>query len=207
MKRWTIAFQHNTLTFVDATVACGDEELDDSHIEDCFAQLVQGKDDVPADGDRSKGRHLRVLCRHGIRQSVQYCMTHYIYVRAAGGVVQAPDGRRLLIWRNDRWDLPKGGVEIGETLRQAAAREVMEETGMHHLDIGPLISKTYHIYNLYGGWHLKQTSWFAMTVPQPYPILPQREEGIACGEWVDKELCLNRLSNSYATMQMLARRL
>lgn len=61
---------------------------------------------------------LRLLKRH----------THY--VRAAGGIVTAPDGTMLLILRNGRWDLAKGKVEAGETLLQAALREVEEETGI-----------------------------------------------------------------------------
>ena len=52
------------------------------------------------------------------------------WVRAAGGIVTAPDGTMLLIQRNGRWDLPKGKVEPGETLLQAALREVEEETGI-----------------------------------------------------------------------------
>jgi len=41
--------------------------------------------------------------------------------------------RRLALVRNewsDGWFLPGGGVEPGETLREAAAREVSEETGL-----------------------------------------------------------------------------
>jgi 8-oxo-dGTP pyrophosphatase MutT (NUDIX family) len=55
---------------------------------------------------------------------------HTVYVRAAGGIVTAPDGTMLLIRRNGRWDLAKGKVESGETLLQAALREVEEETGI-----------------------------------------------------------------------------
>ena len=84
------------------------------------------------------------------------------WVRAAGCVVRDDAGNMLLIRRNNRWDLPKGKAEEGETLFAAAMRESNEETGLDVFASAwnkPL--KTYHIYNLYGGWHLKQTSWFA----------------------------------------------
>ncbi|MBV8526836.1 MAG: NUDIX hydrolase [Candidatus Dormibacteraeota bacterium] len=35
------------------------------------------------------------------------------------------------------WLVPGGGVEIGETLRETAARETLEETG-YSVDVGPL---------------------------------------------------------------------
>jgi 8-oxo-dGTP diphosphatase len=43
------------------------------------------------------------------------------------------DGGRLLILRKrgrDEWVFPKGRVQRGETLRQAAEREIREETGL-----------------------------------------------------------------------------
>lgn len=47
-------------------------------------------------------------------------------------VVPDGHGRILLIRRtdNNRWSIPGGGVEPGESVSQAAAREVKEETGI-----------------------------------------------------------------------------
>ena len=52
-------------------------------------------------------------------------------VPAASVFVQDDDGRVLMIQRSDNgyWALPGGAMEIGETLAQAAEREVLEETG------------------------------------------------------------------------------
>jgi len=54
---------------------------------------------------------------------------------AASAVVTDGRGRILLVLRANepqagRWAVPGGRVELGETLREAAAREVHEETGI-----------------------------------------------------------------------------
>jgi ADP-ribose pyrophosphatase YjhB (NUDIX family) len=51
------------------------------------------------------------------------------------GVIVVRDGRVLLIQRGREpgrglWALPGGMVDLGETMRQAAAREALEETGL-----------------------------------------------------------------------------
>ncbi|MGR0221716.1 NUDIX hydrolase [Agromyces sp. ZXT2-6] len=56
-------------------------------------------------------------------------------VLAASAVVTDADGRVLLVRRGrepqrGRWSVPGGRVEPGETLEEAAAREVHEETGL-----------------------------------------------------------------------------
>ena len=47
--------------------------------------------------------------------------------------------REFLLMRHaDRWDLPKGHVDAGETEMQCALRELWEETGLKADDIDPL---------------------------------------------------------------------
>lgn len=65
---------------------------------------------------------------------------------SAGGLVLDhldPDGQALLISRHDRrgrliWSFPKGHLEAGETDREAAIREVAEETGIEARVVEPL---------------------------------------------------------------------
>lgn len=54
-------------------------------------------------------------------------------VPATTAVVTDSHGRILLVRRrdNDLWALPGGGMDLGESIEQAAVREVQEETGLH----------------------------------------------------------------------------
>ncbi len=53
---------------------------------------------------------------------------------SAGGVIVGPDGRVVVVEQNgNSWSFPKGGVETGETARQAAEREIYEESGVTEL--------------------------------------------------------------------------
>ena len=56
-------------------------------------------------------------------------------VIAGGGKVYNDKGKVLFIFRNDKWDLPKGRVENNETIEEGAIREVEEETGVKDVTI------------------------------------------------------------------------
>jgi 8-oxo-dGTP diphosphatase len=66
-------------------------------------------------------------------------------VRAAGGVVMR-DGLLAVVHRPryDDWSLPKGKLDAGETLEQAALREVEEETGLRARLVRGLPAVHYH---------------------------------------------------------------
>lgn len=114
----------------------------------------------------------------------QALLGHLKVVEAAGGLVRNEHGHNLLIFRNGFWDLPKGKIEPGESRKLAALREVMEETGVNRPSLGPLITRTYHIYNQGGIKHLKLTYWYAMSLHGPQPLAPQTEEGIEEVRWM-----------------------
>jgi uracil-DNA glycosylase len=69
-------------------------------------------------------------------------------VRAGGAVVIGSRRRVLLLRRADEgfWCLPKGKLERGETLRDAAVREVREETGLRVKLLGPIAHVRYEYY-------------------------------------------------------------
>jgi ADP-ribose pyrophosphatase YjhB (NUDIX family) len=59
------------------------------------------------------------------------------------GAVVLVDGKIVLVKRaheplQGHWNLPGGAVELGETLTQACAREVCEETGLV-VEVGPVV--------------------------------------------------------------------
>ena len=63
----------------------------------------------------------------------------------------------FFIYRNDKWDLPKGKVEKREVIIDAAVREVMEEDGcLQILVVKKPMPTTYHVYNANGKYKLKK---------------------------------------------------
>ncbi len=124
-------------------------------------------------------------------------------VEAAGGLVAHSNGSYLFIYRNDKWDLPKGKVEKREVIIDAAVREVMEETGVADLVVKKPMPTTYHVYNANGKYKLKKTYWFLMKTNSNAPLTPQREENIQSAVWKNTSEFTSLKENAYENIKIL----
>lgn len=122
---------------------------------------------------------------------------------AAGGVVTNPEGKVLFIYRNDKWDLPKGKLDKGETIEQCALREVAEETGVKDLVMENFLKTTYHIISNNGSYSLKQVHWYAMKTDYTGKLVPEEKEGIEKVKWKGPVKIQKALQNSYANIKIL----
>lgn len=123
-------------------------------------------------------------------------------VSAGGGLVLNDKKEVLFIFRNGTWDLPKGRIEKGETIKETAVREVEEECGIANLKlIKPLVT-TYHVY-FEEKIKLKETFWFLMTSNYKDQLIPQLEEGITEVTFKNEEEIKKILPNSYKNIALV----
>ncbi|WP_299668092.1 NUDIX domain-containing protein [uncultured Polaribacter sp.] len=123
-------------------------------------------------------------------------------VSAAGGLVLNPKKEILFIYRADKWDLPKGRIEKGEAIEDAAIREVEEECGIFNLKIVKPLITTYHVY-FQNGTKLKETYWFLMTSNYTKKLVPQLEEDITKVLFKNEEEVEKALENSYKNIALV----
>ena len=124
-------------------------------------------------------------------------------IEAAGGVVLNDKKEILFIYRNHKWDIPKGKVEKGETIENAAIREVIEECGIEGLKLIKDLDKTYHIYKYKGNYILKITHWFLMNSNYNGTFTPQLKEGITEVAWIPTENLTQVIDNTYANIKLI----
>ncbi|NQX84538.1 MAG: NUDIX domain-containing protein [Flavobacteriaceae bacterium] len=124
-------------------------------------------------------------------------------VIAGGGKVYNDEGKVLFIYRNNKWDLPKGKAEGQEAIQYTAIREVEEETGISGLSITKPLDLTYHIFKRNGKHRIKVTHWFEMRSSYDGQLVPQVKEGITKVEWLDETEIEKAMRNSYANIKLL----
>jgi len=128
--------------------------------------------------------------------------------RSAGGVVvRNIDGEPHVLLIRDpyqNWGLPKGHLETGEDARQAAVREVAEETGLEQLDVGPEVATISWYFRRHGRMIHKFCTFFLMRSSAGEAV-PQLEEGITECVWVPVSLALERITyeNARETLRLI----
>ena len=133
----------------------------------------------------------------------KHFLKHFPVIEAAGGLVEHTDGRYLFIYRNDKWDLPKGKIEKNEVIIDAAIREVIEETGVGDLMATKPLNTTYHVFNTKGKFKLKKTYWFLMKSNYDGPLVPQEEENIQAAVWRPRADFPLLMENAYENIKIL----
>lgn len=88
--------------------------------------------------------------------------------QAAGTIVHDPARGLLMLWRHRfitdtwGWEIPAGRIDAGESPEQAAAREVLEETGWRPGPVTPLLEyrptnglsdQVFHLFTADGATH------------------------------------------------------
>ncbi|MEO0899888.1 MAG: NUDIX domain-containing protein [Bacteroidota bacterium] len=116
---------------------------------------------------------------------------------AAGGLVVNEKEEYLCILNRNKWTLPKGGVEWLEPVKDAAIREVKEETGIENVAITQDMAPSFHTFRRKRKWIFKTTHWFKMESSSNENLVPQAEEDIDDVKWLSKEKWLEVSEGTY----------
>lgn len=124
-------------------------------------------------------------------------------LKTAGGLVYHPNTDTYLwIKRLGVWDLPKGKIELGESSKDAAIREIFEECGLTgKLELKHRICSTYHVYEFKNKSILKKNNWYYLEYEGDLQTKPQAEESITEVQWIKKENFDKCLSQTYPSIQ------
>lgn len=167
---YTIYFDEKSLVLTDDT----------NHFEKKFKDNA----DILSAIDSLQQQSTVILYSENVLDLLNKLKSNFTYIEAAGGFIKNEFDEYLFIFRREKWDLPKGKLEAGETPEIAAIREVQEETGLQNVTMKQYRCSTWHTYELHGKNILKQTYWYDMEATKNQDSKPQTEEQITELQWL-----------------------
>ncbi|MBC8753605.1 NUDIX domain-containing protein [Kordia sp. YSTF-M3] len=188
--------------FINEKLIILSNEVQKNEISDTF--LLKGVDFEWLIGKMTSGKLDKAILYHDdFNELLPLLYAKLPLVEAAGGLVKNSKGEVLFIFRNGKWDLPKGKTEKRENMEQTAIREVVEETGVKGLMITDFLMNTYHVFKRNGEYRLKLTHWYLMQTAYDGALFPEEAEGIMKVEWKDETAIKEALQNSYENIKLL----
>jgi 8-oxo-dGTP pyrophosphatase MutT (NUDIX family) len=123
--------------------------------------------------------------------------SHFTEIEAAGGLVRNELNEYLFIFRSGSWDLPKGKIENNESRKNAAMREITEETGIKKLTVLHKLLVTRHTYRSNVGKRIiKKSHWYLLESKKQTPV-PQQNEDIERADWMTMEKFFSKRRQVY----------
>src|SRR5688572_26554380 len=123
----TLYYNNSSISFLDSPAQVSENET----INFYEAGLKKGRSlRAMLNNFSEKPHQVQIMLRElSFEDVLKELKKDFHYIEAAGGYIQKGD-EYLFIHRHGRWDLPKGKLEKGEALQDAAIRECEEECGV-----------------------------------------------------------------------------
>ena len=152
-----------------------------------------------------KSKHIKQIKLYHSKEDklMMHFSNRFKTIEASGGLVKNKNNSILFIYRNNKWDLPKGKIRKRESIEEGALREVIEETGIKDLKIKNQIDTTYHIYKGPKKHKIKKTYWFLMESDYLGKFKPQIQENITLVKWIKINEIPKLLEKSYKNIKRL----